>query len=355
MLRSRIGAERGFFMLLNCHFTLCGEDLKLLSPAMNEECILLDSDWKKTVERRKVLVEEKGEMIQNLHYAKVLKFVWSGGTPPYTLKVGCNGTYHVFTNIKESTFDMPNLLVDTKYVWTVTDKTNTSISGKFTTAATPRVITLPSRQGGPLNFRDVGGRKSRYGGRVRQNMVFRGTQTNWGGFEEENRLFMVDILKIRTDLDLRYKCQVQKEKAAGNKSSLGDTVKWIHIPVNAYNSFTSEQNKLFAETIRVFADKNSYPVYLHCHGGTDRTGEISFLLNALAGVSDEELLSDYEFSSLSLFPRPRTIPYFQEWLKGIASFSSAELPYALQVEKYLLAIGVTAGEIDMIRKNLLEQ
>lgn len=343
------------FLMLSYPLLLCGSDLKLLSPSMDEECMLLESDWKQNVARRKILAADKGEMTQNLHHAKLLKFVWTGGVAPYKLKVCHGNSCNEIINIKECNFAMPNLLVGTQYTWTVTDKTNKSVSGKFITAATPRVITLPSPKGGPLNFRDIGGRKSRYGGRVRQNMVFRGTQTDWNGFDEKNRLFMVNELKIRTDLDLRYESQVKKEKANGNKSSLGDTVKWIHIPVNAYNSFTPEQNKLFAETIRVFANKNSYPVYLHCHGGVDRTGEITFLLNALAGVADEELLSDYEFSSLCLFPRPRTIAYFQKWLKGIAAFSSAELPYALQVEKYLLAIGITAAEIENIRKNLLEQ
>ena len=67
------------------------------------------------------------------------------------------------------------------------------------------------------------------------------------------------------------------------------------------------------------------------------------------------MLEDYELTSLSIFPRPRTEPYFQTWLKGIASFSDAGKPFSEQVEQYLLKIGLSKEELDRIREILLER
>ena len=43
--------------------------------------------------------------------------------------------------------------------------------------------------------------------------------------------------------------------------------------------------------------KNNYPVYFHCNIGTNRTGTVAMLLQALCGVEEEELLKDYMFSN----------------------------------------------------------
>ena len=39
---------------------------------------------------------------------------------------------------------------------------------------------------------------------------------------------------------------------------------------------------------------------LHCSIGTDRTGVICFLINALLGVSEEDLYKDYLFSMFGM-------------------------------------------------------
>ena len=162
---------------------------------------------------------------------------------------------------------------------------------------------------------------------------------------------MLNELKIRTDLDLRQTKEVRNRK----QSELGSQVKWLLRPINAYNSFTPEQSALFRDTIRIFADKENYPIYFHCQGGVDRTGEIAYLINGLLGVEEEQLLEDYELSSLSRFPRHRNTGYFKKWRARIASYAPAGAPVQEQVEKYLLAIGVTADEINAIREIMLEK
>lgn len=182
-------------------------------------------------------------------------------------------------------------------------------------------------------------------------MLYRGSDcTEYAPFDEINRKFLVDDLRIRTELDLRYPQHVVGQSA----SILGHSVGWIHRPINAYHSFTPEQNEIFRSTLQLFARPELYPLYFHCSGGCDRTGEIAFLLNALLGVEAEELFLDYELSSLCFFPRPRTIPYFQEWLATLAGFAPQGSPFYIQAEQYMLAIGVAQKEIDSIRKILIQ-
>ena len=119
-------------------------------------------------------------------------------------------------------------------------------------------------------------------------------------------------------------------------------------------TFTPPQNDLFRDTIKLFAEKGNYPIYFHCAGGVDRTGEITFLLQMLLGLDEEDAYLEYEMSSLSYFPRPRTIQYFQDWLAGIAKFAEPTDSMAVKVEKYLKAIGVTDEDIQKIREILIE-
>lgn len=43
----------------------------------------------------------------------------------------------------------------------------------------------------------------------------------------------------------------------------------------------------------------SKPIYMHCQGGCDRTGTLSFQLLGLLGVSESDLAKEYELSSFS--------------------------------------------------------
>ena len=77
--------------------------------------------------------------------------------------------------------------------------------------------------------------------------------------------------------------------------------------------------------------------------------------NGLLGVPEEKLFDDYELSSLSRFPRHHDIDYFKKWRAKIATYAPAGASVQEQVEKYLLAIGVTADEINSIRTIMLEK
>ena len=47
--------------------------------------------------------------------------------------------------------------------------------------------------------------------------------------------------------------------------------------------------------------EENYPIYFHCRGGADRTGSYAFVLGALLGMSLDDLILDYEITSLSIW------------------------------------------------------
>lgn len=328
--------------------------LKCEAPINGETVSLLHTDWLALIAERREggILGVWNPHEDDLAFPEPVHFSWRDGNPPFTLTI--LEKKDVVRTVCEdaNSVDVLNLKTGTEYTWFVTDPAGRrSETGRFQTAYGPRLIALPEREHGPINLRDLGGRMSCFGGRVRQEMVYRGS--DYSMFRqscEDNLAFVRDDLAVRTEIDLRYHENVVNRTG----SDLGESVNCIHRPINAYNSFIPEQCDLFRDTIRLFSREELYPIFFHCNGGNDRTGEVAFLLNALLGVHEVELLLDYELSSLSVFRTRRTMPYFVDWREKIASYAPPESPWHIRVERYLLTIGVTQNEIDAIRSILLE-
>ena len=96
---------------------------------------------------------------------------------------------------------------------------------------------------------------------------------------------------------------------------------------------------------------DNYPIYMHCTYGRDRTGSVCYLLEALLGVSDEDLRKDYDLSAF-------TDSYvnngeFNAFVEKINTFDGETTQK--KVEGYLRSIGVTNKEIASIREIFLEE
>jgi len=102
-----------------------------------------------------------------------------------------------------------------------------------------------------------------------------------------------------------------------------------------------------AAVISAIAQAKPGGVLFHCIRGHDRTGIISLLLLAFAGVEREEILADY---ALSLDPER------DEFLARLGT-SVPEVIYGtldgLDADKYLLASGVSPQDLDALRNRLL--
>ena len=231
---------------------------------------------------------------------------WSWPAPArFSVEVATQEDFSDAITLKSETtsVEVRNLAPGKRYHWRVTaggiGGGNRSAAGHFRTEPQlPRWYDIP----GIANVRDAGGWLTADGRRVKEGMVFRGTQLD-GEFAitPEGRDYMVHTLGIKTDLDLRSVGEVGDPKKTTGRP-LGDEVIWAHAPVIAYkDGFAEDQLPRWREAFRILAKPETYPVYIHCYGGADRTGEICLLLKALLGVSDSDLCADYELTTLMRF------------------------------------------------------
>ena len=237
-----------------------------------------------------------------------------------------------------------NLKVNTRYFIKVADSTVVS----FTTEdEAPRWMEVD----GLSNIRDAGGWKTEDGRHIRQGCIYRGGEMDTHQTITEKGIRMIrESLKIRTDLDLRG-------EAVGRvtESPAGADINFVLIPTAAYKDVI-EQDQNHHETLRrlfeLFADETAYPIYYHCWGGADRTGTIAFLLGAVLGVPEDDLILDYELTSLSIWGgRSHTGEYSAPFFEKFQTFGSTAKERA---ENVLRCAGVTDETIARLRANLIE-
>lgn len=172
-------------------------------------------------------------------------------------------------------------------------------SGCFETAPkAPRLIDVD----GICNVRDAGGWQAG-NAVIRQGLLYRGSEMNLIGnhaieITPAGINTMLEELKIKTDLDLRN----DEEAGFISSSPLGERVKYIHLPVLGYMDIFQEQfNQRLHEIFRLFANPDSYPIYIHCWAGADRTGTVIALLKSALGVSYHDITRDFEISTFAKF------------------------------------------------------
>ena len=239
----------------------------------------------------------------------------------------------------QNSIDVYNLLPSTTYYWKVSgDKQgDESLSSSFTTE------TLSARlihADGTSNVRDIGG-WAVGNAKVNYGKIYRGNQLNGYGNWGDNKLTedglktFAEDLKIKTEIDLRrqgkddadqtsnfvcatnpyYKLTIGQytdifeqsvwenlpndgKTVANTKENTADARRIAYVTGNAIRN-ENETKRSIRSLFGVLADESNYPVYIHCNAGADRTGTIAFLINGLLGVSEADLIRDFELTSFS--------------------------------------------------------
>ena len=122
-----------------------------------------------------------------------------------------------------------------------------------------------------------------------------------------------------------------------------------------------------AKVVAAVADARPGGIVIHCHAGKERTGVVAALLLSLAGVPDETVADDWAVTDEYLQP------LYHEWVaneadpavraKRLEGFATRPehivdvLTYVRRthgsVDAYLLAGGVTARQVDRLRRRLV--
>ena len=172
------------------------------------------------------------------------------------------------------------------------------------------------------NFRDFGGYKGLDGREVKAGRLFRSAHLS--SLSEEDRA-AIGALGVDLIVDLRHAPERKKQPSCfpdptphvheypdapeGKKAKVAPHEAFLehelHSPEDAHGymmrSYTARPHdagfqKIFADTLRFIAaaDPDKAPgVLVHCAAGKDRTGTLCALIQAVLGVSREDILADY--------------------------------------------------------------
>lgn len=158
-----------------------------------------------------------------------------------------------------------------------------------------------------VNIRDLGGKYCK-GGRISYGKLYRG-----GAFLEpiEARAILHDRLGIGADLNLRG-----NEESPETVSPLGEDILYCR-PAKC-QWYTISDKEMWKEMLGFVFDcvERGIPLYFHCYGGADRTGTLACIIEALLGVSEEDIEKDYEltnFEQCDIATRLRTMKGEYQW------------------------------------------
>ncbi|MCQ2378565.1 MAG: tyrosine-protein phosphatase [Victivallaceae bacterium] len=249
---------------------------------------------------------------------------------------------------KKETFAVYNLPVGARYFWRVSSGGAASETRSFSVAdETPRWIYVP----GATNVRDFGGRTTVDGRRVRQDMLFRGSEFDRHQIiRPSGKRMLYGRFKLKTDLDVRGGTEIPP----GYRPPLDPArVDWVNIPIRPYDLiFTDDERAKYARIVGLLADEKRYPVYFHCWGCADRGGTLAFLLGALLGIPEGELLADYEYTTCSIFAERRV--GFRQFDSMLEKLDELAPDVNRAAEIYVKTGGATDEEIAAFRRIMLE-
>ncbi len=214
-------------------------------------------------------------------------------------------------------------------------------------AQAPRNISA----GNMPNVRDMGGRVTYAGGKIKQGLIYRGA-----GNKFDNRSAVNDECKNVLTKQLKIKTEINVANGDSNNINLSG-VKLV----NAYMDYGATPYSNLArnaervrQVMETLADENNYPVFYHCRIGTDRTGITGMMIGGLLGIPFNEVFQDYCFSNFApidgqRFPNKPSDPNGDDPAKYIDEILA--MPgknYQEQTYNALLSIGVPASTLSKV-------
>lgn len=239
-----------------------------------------------------------------------------------------------------------NLEINTTYYWYVesNDKKTDVATFKIESHA-PRSLNID----GLTNARDLGGYVTSDGTYTNQGLIYRTSRLN----ENETTTNLIteyginamnNILKIKSELDIR---RVDNNENGGiTASPLGSKINYYSVPMKSGGNCILLNKDVLDDAFEILGNENNYPIVIHCSIGTDRTGMLCFLINALLGVSEEDLYKDYLYSNFANIGGNRTPSTLKSYLDMIKREDGDTL--ADKTKNYLLSVGVNEEDINKL-------
>ncbi len=224
--------------------------------------------------------------------------VWVSSSPKFE--------NHLTFSSQSSSVDVYNLIPQTIYWYKVFDANGKQVTkGCIKTQGKVRMIHTEK----VLNVRDIGGWKCD-GGQLAYGKIFRGAALE-GITTEAGPVSAADITEFKKVLGIGSEIDLRNEVTL-NASPLGTGVTYKSLYIDHYMYLlenTLPKNKVgsgdfyakFASFVNLLISnmKAGKATYIHCKWGADRTGTVLALIEALCGVSEEDIVKDWELTSFN--------------------------------------------------------
>ena len=269
----------------------------------------------------------------------------------------------------EKVYNFQNALLDTKYYFRAATSeaglATAQIKNITTTDVAPRVVYVPE----VLNFRDIGGWESSLvpGAKVNQGLYFRCAQLDGSGSTSKldtNGLGKAALkeLGIKCDIDMR---DIANQPARGNGPSPADSEEWPFTFVSAavpsgsepvrWEGGTYQGTDIAEQYKKIFialANCDNEPALLHCTYGADRTGIVSFFLEALIGMSEYDMTRDYLWTQFTPGRNVKILESegaeFPQWINKTNNCEGGT--FADKMENHLMEFGISKSTLERIRE-----
>lgn len=215
-----------------------------------------------------------------------------------------------------------------------------------------------------MNVRDIGLWKGKDGKYI---LPFRFLRSDRPSLDSEEILPFLESHEISDVIDLRTDRVIKRFPSCLLESSLnyhhipieeGSTISIQSMPVEELYSRMIEHKDTFYQIFHTIAHAQK-GVLIHCTAGKDRTGIVVALLEEILGMSEEDIILDYSFSSYILAitsqeyqkTHPQFSPFVgeskEEYMKNFLDGFHKKYGSAYA---YLLHIGITEEEILKIER-----
>lgn len=206
---------------------------------------------------------------------------------------------------------------------------------------------------GVNNVRDLGGWACD-GGTIKYGLLIRGGELENAAAAEIAEVN--SVLNVADEIDLRNNVEMS------NDVSEFPNADYLHVQLGQYQGAVDLTNAtMLSRTVTVLrrimenAEKNR-TTYFHCVSGSDRTGTIAFLIEAVCGVSRSDMDKDYELSCFSnegeSAARTRVLNAWKSLVGYIDGMDGST--YRDKAVSWFVLAGFQIAEINDFRANVID-
>ena len=259
---------------------------------------------------------------------------------------------YVVQGTKDTSISFYNSFLGTNYFkivanFTTGDKQSSDVMAFKVTEQAPRNLYV----GNMPNCRDMGGRTTTAGGKIKQGLIYRTSGSKFDNStpsDEEAKSILKDTLRVKTEINVA-------NSTTNNVNLDGVKVENAYMAYGAVPYSNLARNSVrIRQVMDILADESNYPVFYHCRIGTDRTGITGVMIGGLLGIDFNEVIQDYGFSNFApidnqRYPNKPNDTNGDDIVKYIDEILN--LPGNSFQEKTYLAlrmIGVPAAKLDKI-------